>query len=47
MAILIMQKNSKIAILTNGIEYRFYSDVLEPNVIDSKPFFYFQFEQLY
>lgn len=34
-------KNSKIAILTNGIEYRFYSDVLEPNVIDGKPFFCF------
>ncbi|RTY88001.1 type I restriction enzyme HsdR N-terminal domain-containing protein [Flavobacterium sp. GT3R68] len=34
-------KNSKIAVLTNGIEYRFYSDVLEPNVIDPKPFFIF------
>ncbi len=34
-------KNSKIAILTNGIEYRFYSDVVEPNIIDSKPFFIF------
>jgi hypothetical protein len=34
-------KNSKIAILTNGIEYRFYSDVLESNVIDGKPFFIF------
>lgn len=34
-------KNSKIAILTNGIEYRFYSDVTEPNIIDSKPFFTF------
>lgn len=34
-------KNSKIAILTNGIEYRFYSDVVEPNVIDTKPFFIF------
>lgn len=34
-------KNSKIAILTNGIEYRFYSDVVEPNIIDSKPFFTF------
>jgi len=33
-------KNSKVAILTNGIEYRFYSDVVEPNVIDSKPFLY-------
>ena len=34
-------KNSKIAILTNGIEYRFFSDVCEPNLIDSKPFFTF------
>lgn len=34
-------KNSKIAILTNGIEYRFYSDVVEPNIIDNKPFFTF------
>jgi len=34
-------KNSKIAILTNGIEYRFYSDVVEPNIIDNKPFFVF------
>jgi hypothetical protein len=34
-------KNSKIAILTNGIEYKFYSDVVEPNIIDSKPFFTF------
>jgi hypothetical protein len=34
-------KNSKIAILTNGVEYRFYSDVVEPNIIDNKPFFIF------
>lgn len=34
-------KNSKIAILTNGIEYRFYSDIVEPNIIDNKPFFIF------
>lgn len=34
-------KNSKLAILTNGIEYRFYSDVIEPNIIDNKPFFQF------
>lgn len=37
-------KNSKIAILTNGIEYRFFSDVVEPNLIDSKPFFTFNWE---
>lgn len=34
-------RNSRIAVLTNGIEYRFYSDVLQPNVIDNKPFFVF------
>jgi hypothetical protein len=34
-------KNSKIAVLTNGIEYRFYSDVINSNVIDGKPFFIF------
>ncbi len=34
-------KNSKIAILTNGVEYKFYSDIVEPNIIDSKPFFCF------
>lgn len=34
-------KNSKLAVLTNGIEYRFYSDVIEPNIIDTKPFFQF------
>ena len=34
-------KNSRIAVLTNGIEYRFYSDVLQPNIIDNKAFFVF------
>jgi hypothetical protein len=34
-------RNSKVAILTNGIEYKFYSDILENNIIDSKPFFIF------
>lgn len=34
-------KSSRIAVLTNGIEYRFYSDILLPNVIDTKPFFIF------
>lgn len=29
----------KFGILTNGIEYRFYSDLVKPNVMDSKPFF--------
>lgn len=38
-------KNSKIAILTNGKEYRFYSDVALTNTMDSKPFFTFNLEE--
>lgn len=29
---------AKFAILTNGIKYRFYTDLVEPNVMDDKPF---------
>lgn len=32
---------SKLAILTNGDEYRFYTDLEEPNKMDSTPFFTF------
>lgn len=32
---------ARFAILTNGIEYLFYSDIDEPNRMDSKPFFEF------
>ncbi|MCT9853674.1 type I restriction endonuclease [Priestia megaterium] len=32
---------AKFAILTNGIEYRFYTDLEEPNRMDTKPFFVF------
>ncbi|WP_394542154.1 type I restriction endonuclease [Priestia aryabhattai] len=32
---------AKFAILTNGIEYRFYTDLEEPNRMDIKPFFVF------
>ncbi len=38
-------KNSRIAILTNGREYRFYSDVALANTMDSKPFFVFNIKQ--
>jgi len=31
--------DSKFAILTNGIEYRFYSDLEKENVMDKSPFF--------
>lgn len=33
--------NAKFAILTNGREYRFYSDLREPNRLDQEPFFVF------
>lgn len=33
--------SARFAILTNGIEYEFYSDIDEPNKMDSKPFFVF------
>lgn len=32
---------ARFAILTNGITYEFYSDIDEPNKMDSKPFFTF------
>ncbi|MER0203258.1 MAG: restriction endonuclease [Nitrosomonas sp.] len=32
---------ARFAILTNGINYQFYSDIDEPNKMDSKPFFEF------
>lgn len=30
--------NARIAILTNGVQYRFYSDLEEPNKMDTRPF---------
>ncbi len=30
--------NARIAILTNGVQYRFYSDLEEPNKMDARPF---------
>ncbi|WPD21731.1 MAG: type I restriction enzyme HsdR N-terminal domain-containing protein [Candidatus Electrothrix scaldis] len=32
---------ARFAILTNGVTYQFYSDIDEPNKMDSKPFFTF------
>ncbi len=32
---------AKFAILTNGVHYRFYTDLMEPNKMDEKPFFEF------
>lgn len=37
---------AKFAILTNGIEYRFYTDLEEPNKMDSLPFFSFNIDDL-
>jgi len=33
--------NAKFGLLTNGIVYRFYSDLVTPNKMDEKPFFEF------
>lgn len=30
--------NARFAVLTNGIEYRFYTDLEKPNIMDEKPF---------
>jgi hypothetical protein len=33
---------AKFGLLTNGVEYRFYSDLVEPNKMDEKPFLEFK-----
>lgn len=33
--------NARFSILTNGIEYRFFTDLVKPNKMDEKPFFVF------
>lgn len=38
--------NAKFAILTNGLQYRFYTDLKEPNKMDKDPFFQFDFSDL-
>ena len=38
--------NAKFAILTNGIVYRFYTDLKEPNKMDKDPFFQFDFSNI-
>ena len=35
---------AKFGILTNGIEYRIYSDLVEPNVLDKTPFLSFRLD---
>lgn len=37
---------ARLAILTNGVVYQFYSDVERPNVMDEKPFFTFNLDAI-
>lgn len=37
---------AKFGILTNGIVFRFYTDLLEPNKMDEKPFFEFRIDEI-
>lgn len=37
---------AKFSILTNGIEFRFYTDLVEPNKMDEKPFFVFNITEI-
>jgi hypothetical protein len=34
----------KFAVITNGVRYRFFTDLQERNILDKKPFFEFDFE---
>lgn len=38
--------SAKFAILTNGIIYKFYSDLDQPNIMDSQPFYTLNMEEL-
>jgi hypothetical protein len=37
---------ARFAVLTDGCEYRFYTDLDEPNRMDSEPFFVFDMEEI-
>jgi hypothetical protein len=37
---------AKFGILTNGIEYRFYTDLVAPNIMDEKPFLEFNIQEV-
>jgi predicted type IV restriction endonuclease len=37
---------AKFALLTNGLIYRFYTDLISPNKMDEKPFFEFNLEEI-
>ena len=36
----------RIAVLTNGVTYQFYSDIDQPNKMDDKPFFIFSMDAI-
>ncbi len=38
--------NARIAILTDGITYKFFSDLDKPNIMDDRPFMIFDFNQI-
>ncbi|WP_375427160.1 type I restriction enzyme HsdR N-terminal domain-containing protein [uncultured Sphingomonas sp.] len=38
--------NARVAILTNGVVYQFYSDTEQPNKMDEKPFFIFSLDTI-
>lgn len=38
--------SAKFGILTNGIVFRFYTDLVEPNKMDEKPFFEFRIDDM-
>jgi hypothetical protein len=38
--------DARVAILTNGVVYKFYSDIEQPNKMDEKPFFVFSLDAI-
>ena len=38
--------SARFGVLTNGINYRFYTDIDEPNIMDKKPFFEMNMEEI-
>lgn len=38
--------DARVAILTNGVQYQFYSDIEQPNKMDEKPFFVFSMDSI-
>lgn len=38
--------DARVAVLTNGVIYQFYSDIEQPNLMDDKPFYVFSFDAI-